>query len=77
MRLPQRSFWSERHASVFVRTGYLNSDARLNAFSDGAVLIGWIGALLGAVLIIINTNTQDLDALGTAIALMSLTLLYA
>ena len=60
-----------------MQTGELNSDARLNAFSDGAVLIGWIGALLGAVLIDININTQDLDALGTAIALMPLTLLYA
>ena len=52
------------------------SDARLNAFSEGAVLSGWIGALLGAVLIGININTQDLDALGPAIALMLLPVLY-
>ena len=51
-------------------------DARLNAFSEGAVLSGWIGALLGAVLTGININTQDLDALGPTIALMLLPLLY-
>ena len=56
--------------------GEWKSDARLNAFSEGAVLSGWIGALLGAVLIGININTQDLDALGPAIALMLLPVLY-
>ena len=34
------------------------------------------GALLGAVLTGININTQNLDALGPAIALMLLPLLY-
>ena len=48
------------------------SDARLNAFSEGAVLSGWIGALLTGI----NRNTQDLDALGPAIALMLSPLLY-
>ena len=56
--------------------GEWKSGARLTAFSDGAVLSGWIGALLGAVLIGININMQDLDALGPAIALMLLPLLY-
>jgi 4-amino-4-deoxy-L-arabinose transferase-like glycosyltransferase len=56
--------------------GEWNSDARLNAFSEGAVLSGWIGALLGAVLIGININTQGLDALGPAVAVMLLTLIY-
>ena len=37
--------------------GEWKSDPRLNAFSEGAVLSGWIGALLGAVLIGININT--------------------
>ena len=56
--------------------GEWNSDARLNAFSEGAVLSGWIGALLGAVLIGININTQLLDPLGPAVAVMLLTLIY-
>ena len=56
--------------------GDWKSDARLNAYSEGAVLSGWIGALLGAVLTGININMQDLDALGPAIALMLLPLLY-
>ena len=43
---------------------------------SGTVLSGCIGALLGAVLIGININMQDLDALGPAIALMLLPLLY-
>ena len=56
--------------------GEWNSDARLNAFSEGAVLSGWIGSLLGAVLIGININTQGLDTLGPAFAIMLLTLVY-
>ena len=43
---------------------------------SGTVLSGCIGALLGAVLIGININMQDLDALGPTIALMLLPLLY-
>ena len=50
--------------------GEWKSDARLNAFSEGAVLSGFIGALLGAVLIGININMQDLDALGPANVLL-------
>ena len=53
-----------------------NSDARLDAFSEGAVLSGWIGSLLGAVLTGININAQSLDTLGPAIAIMLLTLVY-
>jgi len=56
--------------------GEWKSDTRLNAFSEGAVLSGCIGALLGAVLTGININTQNLDALGPAIALMLLPVLY-
>jgi hypothetical protein len=55
--------------------GEWNSDARLNAFSEGAVLSGWIGVLVGAV--IIAGNVKDLSALGPAIAVMLLTLVYA
>jgi flagellar motor component MotA len=50
------------------------SDVRLNAFSEGAVLSGWIGALLGAV--IIAGNVEDLNALGPALAVMLLTVVY-
>ncbi len=50
------------------------AEGRLNAFSEGAVLSGWIGALLGAV--IIAGNVKDLDALGSAIAIMLLTVVY-
>ena len=35
--------------------GEWKSDARLNAFSEGAVLSGWIGAVLTGI----NINTQD------------------
>ena len=55
--------------------GEWNSDARLKAFSEGAVLSGWIGVLVGAV--IIAGNVKDLSALGPAIAIMLLTLVYA
>ena len=50
------------------------SDGRLNAFSEGAVLSGWIGALLGAV--IIAGNVKDFAALGPALVAMRLTLVY-
>ena len=55
-------------------TGNWNSDARLNAFSEGAVLSGWIGALVGAV--IIAGNVKDLNVLGPALAVMLLTVVY-
>jgi hypothetical protein len=54
--------------------GEWNSDARLNAFSEGAVLSGWIGALVGAV--IIAGNVKDVDVLGPALAVMLLTVVY-
>jgi flagellar motor component MotA len=54
--------------------GEWNSDARLYAFSEGAVLSGWIGALVGAV--IIAGNVKDLDVLGPAFAVMLLTVVY-
>ncbi|MDB2654425.1 hypothetical protein N9Y68_05860 [Luminiphilus sp.] len=50
------------------------SDGRLNAFSEGAVLSGWIGALVGAV--IIAGNVKDVDVLGPALAVMLLTVFY-
>jgi hypothetical protein len=50
------------------------SDGRLNAFSEGAILSGWIGALLGAV--IIAGNVKDFAALGPALAVMLLTVVY-
>lgn len=56
--------------------GEWNSDARLEAFSEGAVLSGWLGSLLGAVLIGTSINAQGLDTLGPAIAIMLLTLVY-
>ena len=55
-------------------SGKWYSDVRLNAFSEGAVLSGWIGALFGAV--IIAGNVKDVDALGPALAVMLLTLVY-
>ena len=55
-------------------SGSLFSKARLEAVSEGAVISGWIGALLGAV--IIAGNVTDLEALGPAMAVMMLTVLY-
>ena len=76
----------DANSAIFVLAGALcfsictkgdwNSDARLNAFSEAAVLSGWIRALLGAVLIGININTQGLDALGPALAVMLMTVVY-
>jgi flagellar motor component MotA len=54
--------------------GKWDSDGRLNAFSEGAILSGWIGALLGAV--IIAGNVKDFAALGPALAVMLLTVVY-
>ncbi len=51
-----------------------NSDARLNAFAEGAFLSVWIGALVGAV--IIAGNVKDVDVLGPALAVMLLTVVY-
>ncbi len=55
-------------------SGAWNSQDRLRKFSQGAVLFGWIGALIGAVLI--SGGLDDLNALGPATSIALLTILY-
>ena len=56
-------------------SGTFFSDSRLVAASDGAVISGWLGSFTGAVLIAGNIN-GNWEALGPAIAVMLLTVLY-
>ena len=53
----------------------LFSDSRLVAASEGAVISGWLGSIIGAVLIAGNIN-GNWEALGPAIAVMLLTWFY-
>ena len=55
-------------------SGAWNSQDRLRKFSQGAVLFGWIGTLIGAVLI--SGGLDDMNALGPAISIALLTVLY-
>jgi flagellar motor component MotA len=57
------------------REWHFFSDSRLVAASDGAVISGWLGSFTGAVLIAGNIN-GNWEALGPAIAVMLLTVLY-
>lgn len=54
--------------------GGLFSEERLEAASEGAVISGWLGLLYGAV--IIAGNLTDMAALGPAIAVAILTVIY-
>ena len=56
-------------------SGTFFSDSRLVAASEGAVISGWLGSITGAVLIAGNIN-GNWEALGPAIAVMLLTILY-
>ncbi len=55
-------------------SGAWNSQDRLRKFSQGAVLFGWIGALIGAVLI--SSGLDDMNVLGVAISIALLTVVY-
>jgi|13_taG_2_1085334.scaffolds.fasta_scaffold03537_5 hypothetical protein len=55
-------------------SGAWNSQDRLRKFSQGAVLFGWIGALIGAVLI--SNGLDDMNVLGPAISIALLTVVY-
>lgn len=55
-------------------SGNWNSEDRLKRFSQGAVFFGWLGALIGAVLI--SNGLDDLNALGPATSIALLTILY-
>ena len=56
-------------------TGTLFSYARLEAAAEGAVLAGWLGALIGAVRIAGDINGH-MEALGAAIATALLPIIY-
>ena len=55
-------------------SGLWNSQDRLRKFSQGAVLFGWVGALIGAVQI--SNGLDDLNVLGPATSITLLTILY-
>ena len=55
--------------------GAWNSKERLEAASEGAVICGWLGALIGAIAIASNYDSQ-MENLGPAIAVMLLTIMH-
>ena len=55
-------------------SGVWNSQDRLRKFGQGAVLFGWLGALIGAVFI--SNGLDDMNALGPAISIALLTVVY-
>ena len=55
-------------------SGVWNSQDRPRKFSQGAVLFGWLGALIGAVFI--SNGLDDMNALGPAISIALLTVVY-
>jgi hypothetical protein len=55
--------------------GAWNSKERLEAASEGAVVCGWLRALIGAIGIASNWDSQ-LETLGPAVAVMLLTIMY-
>ena len=55
-------------------TGRYFSNQRLEAASEGAVISGWLGTLHGYV--IIAGNISDISALGPAIAVAIITVVY-
>lgn len=57
-----------------IGSGAWNSQDRLRKFSQGAVLFGWVGTLIGAVQI--SNGLDDLNALGPATSIALLTILY-
>ena len=56
-------------------SGAWNSKDRLEAASEGAVICGWLGALIGAIAVARNSDSQW-ENLGPAVAVMLLTVLY-
>lgn len=66
--------WGSAIAYGLTGSGEWNSQDRLRRLSQGAVLFGWIGALCGAVLI--SGGITDINALGPAISLALLALVY-
>jgi len=56
-------------------SGAWNSKDRLEAASEGAVICGWLGALIGAIAVARNSDSQW-ENLGPAVAVMLLTVMY-
>ena len=56
-------------------SGVWNSRERLEAASEGAVICGWLGALIGAIAIVSKSDFQW-EGLGPAIGIMLLTIMY-
>jgi flagellar motor component MotA len=59
----------------FVCGRSLEPKERLEAASEGAVVCRWLGALIGAIGIASNWDSQ-LETLGPAVAVMLLTIMY-
>lgn len=56
-------------------SGAWNSNDRLEAALEGAVICGWLGALIGAIAVARNSDSQW-ENLGPAVAVMLLTVMY-
>ncbi len=52
------------------------SISRLNNAAEGAVIAGWLGALYGGVMILSNIDERPLEWMGSACAVMLLTVVY-
>ena len=55
--------------------GAWNSEDTLEAASEGEVICGWLGALIGAIAIASNLDSQ-FESLGPAVAVLLLTIMY-
>ena len=56
-------------------SGAWNSNDRLEAALEGAVICGWLGALIGAIAVARNSDSQW-ENLGPAVAVILLTVMY-
>lgn len=52
------------------------SISRLGNAAEGAVIAGWLGALYGSVMILGNIDEQSIEWIGSACAVMALTVVY-
>ena len=57
------------------RGGWL-SNSRLSRGAEGAVLTGWLGALYGGVMILASIDDRAYEWIGSASAVMLLTVVY-
>ena len=64
-------------AFLFAISGIEDSKTRVKKFADGAVLAGWIGTLIGVIMILMNLDfTTWQEFLPPAVGIGLLTILY-